>query len=582
MTDAHIYAGTLLATADDRTYDALLVPYGEQCSSNLGRFAVDTGAFTIPTDPRGSVFNTDHEREHVNGEVVSYRETPQGVRASVYFAKTDQGDTALRDVLTGKRRAISAEVADVVIRAGRAVSGRIFGAALVREGAFPSATLLAAAVDIGEEPAEDTAGDAVTTTEHNETEYVDEQGVTWRRVEDTETTTEADKTTTTTTVVEETEDPDAEPDPEEEEENVTGATAPATLTARKTKTAPARAAVAPSFRQIMRDLNAIKQGTADSTLFARIAKNAGPSRHTLFASLDAVAYSNPEGTAIGDVIAPFPQWLGELWDGLAYERDVIDVITTDSLTARTIAGWRWETKPKGGPYAGNSTAVASNTPKMVPYQIEAAYWAGAHKHANEFKHFPSAEYWESYYKAMREDYAEWSNETAFGELKSHATAATPDAVPAGLAKGLSYLVDAAAEVTSARAIPSFAFVETALYKAILKTTNNNVLGYLDAALGFTEGTLGNNGFRLKPRSSHLVYDPANPEAEPTEVPFKGVLAGAGQAATFHELPGVPIRVEAEDVAHGSTDTGLFGYAGTVIHKAKALVHVQPAAGGSGS
>ncbi|MGK9146662.1 hypothetical protein KXS11_03420 [Plantibacter flavus] len=576
MTDVHIYAGTLIASHSDRTATGLLVPYGEECSSNLGRFAVEPGAITIPSDVTGLALNTDHERESVVGGVTRLEETPTGIVGHFAFAATPEGDRALADARAGRRAKLSVEAKNMVIRAGKAVGGRIFGAALVKAGAFPSATLLAAAVDLDEQPADDTTDDeAVTTTEHNESEYTDAQGITWRRVEDVETTTEQDKTTTTTTVVEETEDPEA-PETEEEEEPVTTATAPATLTARRSKAA---APAAPSFGQIMRAINEVKSGRGNDTLLAMLRTNAGPGSETLFAALNSIPYTSAGGAngaapTVGEVINPFPQWIGQLWDGLAYTRDIIDLLGTAELTAATIAGWKWETKPEGGDWSGNKTNVPSNTPKAVPFSAGTHYWAGAHDHANEYRHFSNPEYWESYYNAMRESYARWSNEYALTEVVQSATAVAADAVPAGLTAGLSYLIDGIVEVIDGDALPNFAIVEKDLYKAMLKTTNNNVLGYLDASLGFDNGTLAGSGFTIRAKSRYTARDEETNAA--TVTPFEGVIVGAKEAVTVYELPGVPIRIEAEDLVKGGLDTGLFGYTGHVTHKAEALVHVTGA------
>lgn len=571
MTDAHIYAGTLIASLTDRTASGLLVPYGEECSSNLGRFAVDPGTIAIPSDVTGLSLNTEHDRESVVAAITRLDDTPQGVVGHFSFAATPEGDRALADARAGRRSKLSVEAKHMIIRAGKAVSGRIFGAALVREGAFPSATLLAAAVDVGDEDETDEGdedeGEATTTTSHDESEFTDENGVTWRRVADTETTVNGDQTTTTTTVVEEIEDPSTE----EEEEPVANATAPGTLTARRTKgTAPA----APSFSQMMRNLHEVNQGRGDATLFAALRDNAGPGGSTLFAALNDIVYTQADGKALGQVIKPFPQWIGQLWDGLAFVRDVVDLLGTSELTAATIAGWSWDTKPGGDDWKGNKTDVPSNTPKVKPFSAPTWYWAGAHDHANEFRHFSNPEYWEAYFLAMRESYARWSNHRALTTVVQNATAVVPDAVPAGLATGLSYLVDGVAEVIDADALPNFALVEKNLYKQMLKTTNNNILGYLNAALGLEEGSLEGTGFKIRPKARYTARNQADVK---TVTDFKGVLVGAKEAVTFYELPGVPIRVEGEDLVKGGLDTGLFGYAGAVVHKSKALVHVKPAA-----
>ena len=54
-----------------------------------------------------------------------------------------------------------------------------------------------------------------------------------------------------------------------------------------------------------------------------------------------------------------------------------------------------------------------------------------------------------------------------------------------------------------------------------------------------------------------------------------VLVGAKEAATSHELAGVPIRVEGLDMVRGGVQPGVFGYAATVVHNAAALALVSP-------
>jgi hypothetical protein len=585
MTTITIEAGQLMAAAVDtetREIPFRALTFGEIGRTNLGRISVPKGAFTLPADLDVLGVNLEHEQTMPVGRVLTAAESDVELGGRLRIARTPEGDQLLAAYARkdpDAPRSVSVEVRDVVLRAGRAIAGTITGLAIVKAGAFPSATLMAA--DVGDEVA-DAADEARTTTAHDETTFVDEAGVTWRRVEDVETTVEGATTTTTTTVVEETEEPDEEPDDTEEEDVVTVATAPSTLTARRAKTGTSgptdEARKGLSFQQMMRGLAAVKSGHASPQLLASLAAEAGPARNALFAALVDVPYVGAD--APGTVMNPNPQWIGELWDGLAYVRDVVEVLTTAPLTALKIAGWKWDVKPGGRGYLGNKRAIPSLPAKVVAAEEEADGWAGGNDHDIRYRHFPNPEYWESYYKAMREAYAIWSNEKAFRKLVGTAPSTTPDAVPAGLSAGLSYLVDGVAEVIDSKAIPTFAFVETALYKGILKTTNNNVLGYLDAAIGLEEGTLGAAGFKLKPRSTYSDFDFAgaapNEVETRTEHPFTGVLVGARQAATFHELPGVPVRVEAEDIARGGIDTGLFGYCATVVHKADALIHIGAA------
>jgi hypothetical protein len=552
MTDAHIIAGTLTANVEERVVSGLLLPYGEVGQTNLGKFAIDgPGVITIPQDVTVLMANEGHSQTEPRARFLTATESEAGVYASFKIGSNPEGDTLLAKIEAarseGKPMALSAEVKGVIIKAGKALGGMLTGAAFVDKGAFPSAALMAAAVDTEEDDETPAATEPKTTTEKFSDEFTDENGVTHKRTTTRTTTIDGDKTT----VVEKTViDEPAEPVEPEEESTVTTAI-PGNLAASAQKASPEM-----SFQEVMRGIHAAKSGMADATLLASLREAGGPGSDTLFAALSDVKYSGT-GNLPAKAINPFPMWIGELWSGLAFVRDVVDVLGTANLTARTIAGWKWDTKPQGGAWAGNKSDVPSNVPTAVPYNVESSYWAGAHDHANEYRHFPNPEYWESYYAAMRESYARWSNAKALADLKAAATVLVGDAVPATTSVGLSLLIDGAVQVVTNNALPTYAFVEPALYKGILKTPHTNALEYLDAALGFDKGTLSGEGFKLRPKAG-----------------VTGVIVGAREAATFYELGETPIRIEAEDLVKGGLDTGLFGYAGTVVHKADAIIQVN--------
>ncbi|MBA4505999.1 hypothetical protein H0H28_11890, partial [Corynebacterium sanguinis] len=58
------------------------------------------------------------------------------------------------------------------------------------------------------------------------------------------------------------------------------------------------------------------------------------------------------------------------------------------------------------------------------------------------------------------------------------------------------------------------------------------------------------------------------------------VVGTKSAATFYELAGSPLRVEAEHIAHGGRDAALFGYTATLLNKpgGVAMIAIGQAAG----
>jgi hypothetical protein len=541
MTHVQIEAGTLLASVDERTISGLLLPYGEVGNTNLGRFTVAASTVAIPADVSVVSLNTDHSRESPVGRASSITETPEGLMASFTVAKTPEGDAALIDP---KRRKLSVEVSDIVLRAGALVSGRLFGSALVEKGAWPSATLLAA--DVGTPPETPPAGapspaeGPKTTIAKSSETFTDEDGL--ERIRETTITTVVDGDTTTITTTEIITDPT--PDTAGDQT----VTLPNTLTASKTSTGPAPL----SKTQVFATLHAIHQGTADAAQISLLEANSGPASRNLFAALADVKF---DGTGGLNPVMTQPQWIGELWDGVAYEQQVAPLFGHGDLTSKTINGFRWTTKPTGGTWTGNKTAIPSGTVTAVPYTTTAQNFAGGHDIAREHRDFNTPGFFESYYAAMAESYAQWVDETVvLADILAAATTSMADD-PAGLSigAGLSAIIDGASEVITAKALPSFALVAPALWKQIMKTPSQNTLGYLSAALGLKDGQLAQ--FTIRPSSL---------------IAAGSVLVGAREAATVYELPGTPIRVEAPDMVKGGLDTGVFGYAGTVVHKATAL------------
>lgn len=571
MPETQIDAGTLTASREDRTVTGLLVPYEEECRSNLGRFKVGTGAFTLPADAAIVGFNEEHDRESVIGRATQLHETPQGIVGTFSIARTPEGDQALEDIAAGRRKHLSSEVAGVVIRAGRAVGGRLFGAALVLQPAFPSATLLAAAVDTGEDPEPQEEVHEETTTAPDGSVVDTKTTVT----EETEDLGDGkSRRTTTTVVVEETTPPEegtqpvttppaapAAP-PQTLVARLRGGQAPATSTPR---TPPAPAGI--SKETLFAGLAAAtqdpygnedlvswlsKQGRAGATLYGR-------REDTLQAALsDIKATTVPNG---GHAIAPTmvqPQWLGEIWADRVYQRRYIPLFASKPLTGFGIQGYKWKTKPGVGPWAGNKENVPSNPIEVEPYSYEPEGLAGANDIDRRFRDFNVPGFWESYFKYMTESYAKQSDQGVLATVVENAAHVPMGAVPAGIAPGLVAIVDGALAVLD-QGSPTFALVAKNVWRQLLLTPKDKVLEYLSESLGLEEGQA--IGFKILPATG---ADLANDQ----------VLVGIGSAACSFELPGSPIRVEGLDMARGGIDPGLFGYWNAIVEEETAFALVD--------
>ncbi len=549
--DVQIEAGSLYANAEDRIVSGLLLPFGEIGQTNLGKFSIEAGTVDIPADPDIVTLNVDHNREEPVGRATELTETSAGIVGTFKIAQTEEGDQLLAEIADGTRAKLSAEVKNVVIRARKAVSGSLFGAAVVAQGAFPSAALLAEfAEDTDPEQEEETVEDATLEAEILDVNPTPEDGTEEIVVDELPEEVIVDVVDPETGEVAPTVFvPDTEETPNTQGENPMGAaTAPETLQAHKA------APVSEGLATVVSKLSeSAKSGSR--SLFAEIAQRDDAKAVTsLFAALEDITF---DGVGSVGVNTAQPQWLGELWGGRTYERKYIPLIGSGALTALTMEAWKWNAKPSVAAWTGNKTAVPSNEPSTTPVTISGQRYAGAHDWAREFRDFGRTDVIESALRAMTESYAKVTDIATIDALIDGATGVVAGSATSQVAwnrimDGVEAIIDTA--------VPTFAVVASDLYRELVMTTSNDSLAYLNASLGLETGTAA--GFSIIPSS---------------ELEAGTVLVGAREAAVSYELGGSPIRVEAEAISVGGFDIGLFGYHAVNVVNAGALALVAPAA-----
>lgn len=545
MADVQIEAGTFYANATDRVVSGLLLPYGELGKTNLGRFSVEPGTIAIPADPSIVTLNVQHEREEPVGRATELLDTTAGIVGTFSIANTPEGDTILEEIANGTRTKLSAEVKNVVIRARKAVSGSLFGAAVVEEGAFPSAALMA-------EYAEDTLTATVLDSNPQPepgTEEIVVDAMPEKVIVDVQN---PDGTTETVEFVPDTQPADA-PAPTDNPPTGNGAAVMATATAPTTVQAHNATPVSESFTTVLAQLGqAAKSGSR--SLFAEIMKRDDAKFvSSLFAALTDVEFDSVGSVGIN---AQQPQWLGELWLGRTYERKFIPLVGSGSLSALTMNAWRWTTRPEVSLWSGNKSAVPSNVPATESYEVTAQRYAGAHDYARELRDFGRTDIIESALRGMVESYAKITDLATLDALLDGATPVAAGSATTQVA--WNRLIDGV-EAILPTAVPTFAVVAQDLYRELLLTQNNDALAYLSATVGLESGNAA--GFQIVP--SNVLAD-------------GNVLVGSREAATSYELAGSPIRAEATDMVLGGFDIGMFGYHATAINNADALALVAPA------
>lgn len=573
MGNITIDAGTLTASREDRTVTGLLVPFNEECRSNLGKFKVGSGAFSVPADLAGMSLNVEHEREQIVGAPVAVRETPKGIIATFSIAKTPEGDKALDEIAAGTRKHLSAEVADVVIRAGKAVGGRLFAAALTAAPAFPSATLLAAAVD--------TPGDA-SYESHWEDEFTDEDGVTWRRVSDTSSSTAsttdasgATVSTTTSTSVEEltpigeesTDDETTDESTTDPEEDAVGV--PNTLTAGQ---APATTQPRPvDLPTLFASLNRakVRQATpedmallaASSSLLAGGAPEA--IARTLMAALSDITISGAGSLPVGGA-AIQPNWVGQLNQGLTYERRYVPLAKTGTnITAEGKKGYKVHRGTSAAPvnsyagagnWAGNKAAIGSGTGFTDPFTSVLHRFAFGDDIAREFIDLPGgAEVLAAFFSLIKEDHLIWSDEKArlawiaLGGAPVAESAAIPADFPSAL--GLVIQVINAVKAPKAdqrRDKPSFVIVNDEAAEEISYTPFEKIPEYIKFSWNLDGTGLADGDVVLVQGDNGITGSPA-------------ALGGADYALELDELAGGPLWIDALNIANGGIDRAIHGY-----------------------
>jgi hypothetical protein len=522
--------GTLLrASADDRTLTYRLLPFGEPGRTSLGLVTVHAGSVTLPDDVSRVTLNMEHDFTRPAGRAVRIDEEDAGLSATFRVAGTTAGNDLLLEASEGLRTGISVELEDSVIRDGILKSGRLIAAAACVRPAYPSALLVAA--DAGELPADATS--AARDAAQNVVDIIDEQTVPDDENDDEDTT-----------------EPDAGTD-QEDTVTTTTASAPADLTATRT---PPRAG-RPQIRGAadLGRLLATYHQTRDRAILDLLNAPENAVAGDLFAALTDIHYDGAGGLA--PTISE-PQWLGNVWNDRAYERKIIPLIQSAALTSLELGGWKWGTKPVVAAWAGNKAPVPSGPVTVVPNPGTATRYAGAHDIAREYRDFSNEAFWSAYISAMTNSYAQVTDEATGDALIAGATAVTAAAADPDVPLGLVYVVEGALSMLDI-ATPSWALLAPDLWKSLLLTPYEHTLQYLSSSLNLERGEAGN--FTIQPYSGLGAGE---------------VLVGDKAAATSYELPGSPIRVEAENIANGGIDEGFFGYHGVVINEPQALALVS--------
>jgi hypothetical protein len=547
-----IEGGEVLANLEDRTITGLVIPYGELGRTNVGLFSVEAGVIALPEDPAAMVLNLDHDRFQPVGNGLRVWEEPAGIMATFKIAKGSKGDAALADARdpNGKRRRFSGEFI-TGIKAGKATGGHLAASALVEQGAFPSAMVLAADTA----PSEFDAPESSSSSQYV-TEFTDEDGTKWRRVE------ESVRTTTVTKV---------SGDTEEEQE---GTDVPETTTE--------------------------VQATVDLPPTPGKTTPRGPDKREIFAAIATLKYRNPMDPAAKAVLAALSDvtiggagalpadgviqqsWLSRIDLGIPYQREYLPLSKTGTdITAGGKSGFKFHRGTTGSPswgsgtWAGNKSAINSGVGHTTKHESTLDMYARGADIGREFFDLPGGEdVIEAFLAELKTDHLQWSDERALQLYRLTAGVPIAPSVYPGVdghdyAGAMGQLIQGILAVKRKKADkrrdqPTYAIANEVAFEELLYTPKDLVPEFVEFIVN-PDGTATVQG-----RSGgKVVVVEGDTGIEATS----SVIVGADYAIEFDELPGGPLHVNALEIAKGGIDEAVHGYLQKFVRRPEALVHI---------
>lgn len=241
------------------------------------------------------------------------------------------------------------------------------------------------------------------------------------------------------------------------------------------------------------------------------------------------------------------QWLGQLWSASATSRHFIDAMAHQPLTTGTkVKGWYWATKPTVDTYAGNKTAIPTNTASTAAKEAPVTRLAGGWDIDRIYQDLGEPGFLESFFTAAVADLAAKTEAAAAAALLAAATATTAAADVYG---AIGAVVTA---LTGNGAAVNYIGLSPDLFAELLGGVSATVPWWLAQ-----QGSVSIGGGTANVADLNVFSAPA--------LPTGTVLGGDRRAATYFEPSGNPIRVQAVNIPNGGIDLGVFGYSATLIN-----------------
>lgn len=253
-----------------------------------------------------------------------------------------------------------------------------------------------------------------------------------------------------------------------------------------------------------------------------------------------------------------PAYLDELWNGSDYVRKFIDTATTTRPLPRAlkIIGHKWDTKPIVDDYAGDKTAVPSGPAKLVDVEVPVKRLAGANDVDRAYMDLGSPEWLSSYWEACTESYRKQSDQRAATTALAGATQLSDDdATPLTFPTLLDGVVAAIVDLATIGEGVDYVAMAPGLIAELLNITNMEAPAFFGGSFQLGQqgdGNLGGLTFFTSPGLTGAQF-----------------LVGKKSAVRWHEFE-PPIKVQAQNIAQGGVDLGVFGYYATYVRNAEQL------------
>lgn len=529
------------AERQTRTVSGLVLPWDKIGATTLGELIIAPGGVRLPRDLSRCKLHFKHtgtDGHRPVGYATGYHVTRDGLHMTFKVANTEDGDHALTQVRERVFDAFSAELAAVRREGSTVVDSIMTGVALVDTPAFHDARVTEVHAQFT--PPGETPMNVIAFIRALIAAGMTEADARARAAEQF-TQAEVDAVTADDLAYEPagTGDPNTDPNTDPNSAPNAGATGHESVAASFTpRPAAVPAGLTPS-QGVGTVVHASAHDAAD-TLVRLIAGRRGDVAHAALTDI----------TNSGLIDAQPPHWLGELWSGPAKTRRIIPLMNRRDLRSWRIQGFKWTQKPLVAAYAGDKTDIPTNPVDVAPYEAEATRWAGGHDLDRKFFDFGDAGILESYWRAMHESYAIVTDQSAAAFLVANATVTAPLATT-DVPPLLAAMYTAASAIDDAVGVgPSYYIANPADRLGLMSVTSQNMPAFFDL---------------LGVDARQIVWS--------SLVPAGTLVAGAKPAATFHELPGSPLRVEAEHLSHGGRDRAMFGYTALTLDNADGLVKV---------